>query len=1207
MLNKRIISLVLSLTLLLSTFGTTNVIADTAEVTSCIKARIGMNFDSYGIGVKPDCVDPTDLGWRNGTSIATATVARGSNAVGFSKTISFDSPVREGQGPFNGTPCLIFQPNMRIDHNTNMFMIYVKTPEIGTESPDPYPPYNWAVRIDYIKIRQGDKEFDGNSWGNLVDPDIEYLSTEGTKWVSSKVDDLGTLYIPSGFEGYIKFHLDTTTAYSAWKDNGFETYNDFDLTMFNVVFGWLGADYGSYEIGGIYAITEDNNSTSLLLEGEEFPDELSKAPSAIEATALLDIDSYESGEKVADDLVEIVDGNPSSGSIDAEDITVSDMKGWNWINKDGSNLTNVTYIVDESLDQAASSLVPDREFGSWSGSYVVKSKSNDLTGPVAGKTVEKFNLQWAHVPVDKSTDTLMFYVELPDYSKSNADWALGLNGFALNDSWANMNGVCKYSYLSVDSDEWVEATMVSIGADMQAFKALPSGFKGYVRLNFNNFDYWSSIDLNSDYKLENMTFLLNSIGGECGNLIFGGIFYTLSNNANGTVMDVNGNKFILSEGQSSGSGNTEPTKLTATIGEAAVPNYKNKSIVITSPVAEGNGVNGYSPKATLKLNGEVKNGSQILMLYVECPKIPSGASTNWSFAVPQITYTQNDKTFTSKFDVAKYAYLESDGEEWKTEKSTSGSLLTLPSGFKGYIKLYLGSISTFEGTYDFSKDYVINTIDFLFNYIGGESGAFVIGNVYYITKDNKSITMKLNGGQEVAMTNIVDCMHIAQRYDFSSSEIGADAVSTGLVSVSQHEGWRPGSSHLTATFGESIDVLSDNKTICFNSPVAEGEGPNNAAPYACIWTWSKISSRCNTFMLYIEAPKFSEMSNVNWSLRLTGMSFQQDGISNWFFANFNNAEFAYLESDSNEWIKSKSDGNGTLKLPNGFKGYIKLYIDTVGEYGNWSSSVGFDASKDYQLNSLDFLFGFIGGEYGAFKVGSLYEISKESEKTLAKFNGEICEMTTYRKDNENRVKEFKEIIDDLGSIDIEDAVSVSRAENILRNTADEYKEKIDEKYLNDFKNAKAKTEKYRPSFLGVTLKPAGSEEQAIKVGSQASTAAAKSEGYTVKSCGTVFIFTADLNDKLDLTADTVKSVVVETQPENNNSECNYTAVYEIPDSSDYGKQISARTYITYYNAALDKEITVWNSVYTFSDGSESQAIQCSLLDAATYFGVSLYR
>ena len=82
MLNKRIISLVLSLTLLLSTFGMTNVIADTAEVTSCIKARIGMNFDSYGIGVKPDCVDPTDLGWRNGTSIATATVVRGSNEVG---------------------------------------------------------------------------------------------------------------------------------------------------------------------------------------------------------------------------------------------------------------------------------------------------------------------------------------------------------------------------------------------------------------------------------------------------------------------------------------------------------------------------------------------------------------------------------------------------------------------------------------------------------------------------------------------------------------------------------------------------------------------------------------------------------------------------------------------------------------------------------------------------------------------------------------------------------------------------------------------------------------------------------------------------------------------------------------------------------------------------------------------------------------------
>ena len=36
--------------------------------------------------------------------------------------------------------------------------------------------------------------------------------------------------------------------------------------------------------------------------------------------------------------------------------------------------------------------------------------------------------------------------------------------------------------------------MGQLGEDKQSFAGLPSGFKGYIRINFNDFAFWQSYD-----------------------------------------------------------------------------------------------------------------------------------------------------------------------------------------------------------------------------------------------------------------------------------------------------------------------------------------------------------------------------------------------------------------------------------------------------------------------------------------------------------------------------------------------------------------------------------------------------------------------------------------------------------------------------------------------------------------------------------------
>ncbi len=400
------------------------------------------------------------------------------------------------------------------DPAVDTVMFYVELPDFAKSGA------TWALGLNGVAIVQNETDY----WVNQnYDAEYSYLSVTGDSWKTDVIkggSDGTTRYfngLPSGFKGYIRVNFENFTYRADVDLDSAYTINYFYLTLNS-----LGGDCGGLTFGGImYVPSNDSNSLTMEYSGQTF--QLSTGE----------------GDAPAEPVP------PSTA-----DILVSTMKGWNWINKGAFSLPNTQYTTDGSQTQVACTQVPSYGYA-WDGTFVFSSKDGSLTGPIAEKDVEKAYFQWAGVAIDPAIDTMIFYVELPDYEKSGATWALGLNGLGVKENgteyWVNMNNDVAYSYLSIYGDSWVDATIKGGASETERyFQGLPSGFKGYIRLNFENFTYWSSdVNLDNDYTWEYLYLSLNSIGGECGDMRFGGITYVPTNNTNGLKMKVGDSTYDL--------------------------------------------------------------------------------------------------------------------------------------------------------------------------------------------------------------------------------------------------------------------------------------------------------------------------------------------------------------------------------------------------------------------------------------------------------------------------------------------------------------------------------------------------------------------------------------------------------------------------------------------------------------------------------------
>ena len=123
--------------------------------------------------------------------------------------------------------------------------------------------------------------------------------------------------------------------------------------------------------------------------------------------------------------------------------------------------------------------------------------------------------------------------------------------------------------------------------------------------------------------------------------------------------------------------------------------------------------------------------------------------------------------------------------------------------------------------------------------------------------------------------------------------------------------------------------------------------------------------------------------------------------------------------DSNKWENGKitTDGNKTLALPQGFKGYVRLKVNTA------ANAAQFPAST-LKVQGFNFRLDLFGGEYGPAKFGGVWFVSKEDFCYIRVDGGEKKVMTNYWRHNESAFNQFNELLSQLDQL--RGAVSGSR-------------------------------------------------------------------------------------------------------------------------------------------------------------------------------------
>lgn len=427
--------------------------------------------------------------------------------------------------------------------------------------------------------------------------------------------------------------------------------------------------------------------------------------------------------------------------------TVESVKSFNACAVDKSNFgSDITYVQNSMLESVGTALTSN-----FYGAYVF---SADQAVTNHGEKLIIDNI----AATSLAANTVMFYVELPDYELSGSDWALGLGdrGICVNQNsnwiWTNISaGNSSYSY-SLDG-KWVNSAISSDGV----FKGLPTGYKGYIKIDLTKLTFQQSVDFNAQYMFNCVELKMNALGGDNGDMILGGIFYFPSSVKDSTVMKIGDLCYELSKSADAvvvnsydvynSTSSSFSTRYTGTAGKPAVKFVETETSAFWGTAPAGiTTVSGKAETTTGYMTTYVNSASSIvmqpgvdtIMFYVEMPEF-TASSTMAPLKLLDTVIEQSGTVQTLSFSNSIYSYADVNDASWKLARAgADGDLYNIPSGFKGYVKFDIKqfkNIANIKGI-DFTTPYTVTKFELGFNHIGGDNGKLVIGGVYSVISDS---------------------------------------------------------------------------------------------------------------------------------------------------------------------------------------------------------------------------------------------------------------------------------------------------------------------------------------------------------------------------------------------------------------------------------------------------------------------------------------
>ena len=858
--------------------------------------------------------------------------------------------------------------------------------------------------------------------------------------------------------------------------------------------------------------------------------------------------------------------------------------------------------------------------------------------------------------LDTKNQDLMIYVELPAASSK-----LRLNSLTCNSwsFWVSPDGM-QYQYLSMDDNQWVNGT---VSADKDV--VLPTGFKGYVRLKINTAGNASSFPdavltvqdftfqadcfggeygplliggvwfvSKEDYakiqigegEVLNMTNVPpedpeeseptepsqpdeptepSEPGEWTGDVIIGHYQNHETGSVGGTASQVSIQK------DQNWWGN--PSKAIVQLTAGVTPIGDTYGYLIDSPIGEGyaNPTGQTAPFFNLFGSWSQINAlTQDFMFYIELPAVSQGLHMHG------FTCTSGEYCWPDPAGM-KYQYLAMDSEQWVdgTVSTDGNKTLALPKGFKGYVRFELDTAPNFNKLPGTTLS--VERMQFYIDRFGGDNGPVKIGGVWVVSRENTNY-IQLDDGEVMCMTNPgeeepeeptepteptepsepteptepIDPEDpdrdylIGQTPPAQESAVGA---ASSKVIISEDPAWAGIKSQASVKVEEGITIISDQKAAVIDSPMTEGYSCTTGATYPLLQVdcaWTELDTKKQDLMFYLELPNASKGIRF-WAITCNGWTFwvAPEGM-----------EYQYLSMDSDKWVNGKisTDGNKTLALPQGFKGYVRLKVNTASNAGQFPDST-------LKVQCFNFRLDLFGGDYGPAKLGGVWFVTKENYCHIRVDGGEKKVMTNYWKDNDAAISQFNELLAQLENKDLSAAPVIDKLQSLYDSMSDEYKAKISAEDLEKITEYAAAVDSYRPSFLGVSLKAAGSENQALKIGWKSDEALANECGYQVVGCGAVMMYSRKYDGSSIIDESLTDVTVLEGQLVD--GACVATA--EIP-RDNYLEDVLVRCYVVYENTETGDRFDIWCDAYTNQAGQAKPYLQCSLFEVANYFGVPLY-
>lgn len=418
------------------------------------------------------------------------------------------------------------------------------------------------------------------------------------------------------------------------------------------------------------------------------------------------------------------------------------------------------------------------------------------------------------IDVNPDSDSVFFYVEVPDYEKAGEKWGLAFYEYGTvvyqDEKWcwcdvSSDNNVFYY----IEDSKWKKSTIESGSGIFN----IPSGYKGIIKINCSELDYLQDVDFDRSYMFNAMKLKFNAIGGECGDAAVGSIFYGIKADSEELIMKYNGKFFgmdltadnmVVWPYDAYSINHSISTRYSGTVGKsnAVAKNTESSAYWATNPVAfksqNGKMVSerGYMNTYTVNnLNLKLQPCVDSFMVYLE---IPANENNICSAKLLDVIISQGNNREKLLFTNSEYKYMDVNYGVWQKAKAgADGELKDLKAGFTGYVKFDIKTFKNFDDIklIDFSKVYSIKDITLGINNFGGEKQDYVIGAFYSVLSDGDTDVLKhavtseklsalvipgdLNLDGDVTTTDLAQIkLALADIVDLSKNEkLRADAVS----------------------------------------------------------------------------------------------------------------------------------------------------------------------------------------------------------------------------------------------------------------------------------------------------------------------------------------------------------------------------------------------------------------------------------------------